>query len=233
MIEVYAIRIDEPVDDKLYNQFLSCVSGEKYKRIKKFHFIEDAKRTLYGDLMVRYLACIRLKMPNSELLFGYNEFGKPYLCNNHDFHFNISHSGNWVICAISEKKVGADIEQIKPINFNIAKHFFSEIEYEDLMMQQEKMQLNYFYDIWTLKESYIKCIGKGLSIPLDLFSLTITKGGIVIKPNPYPYLYFQQIPLEKGYKLSVCSEENRFSNIVQVKSINIFQKVKLMDIREK
>ncbi len=53
-------------------------------------------------------------------------------------------------------------------------------EYETLLNQPDEMRLKYFYMIWTLKESYIKAEGKGLSIPLNSFSISITSNSINI-----------------------------------------------------
>ena len=170
--------------------------------------MDDSKRTLYGDLLVRYLACNKLKIHNNELVFCYNEFGKPFLKNYSDFHFNISHSGVWVVCEISKKKVGIDIEQMKWIDLDIAKRFLSESEYKMLMSQPEYARTEYFYNLWTLKESYIKCVGKGLPIPLNHFSISFDDHLISIVPTTSPAMYFSQIFLDNEYKLSVCSEVN-------------------------
>jgi 4'-phosphopantetheinyl transferase len=119
MVEIYAVRIDELVGQDVYQKLLSYVSEEEREQIKQFHFIKDAKRTLYAELLVRCLACERLKLVNRELVIACNEFGKTFLQGYPDFHFNISHSGNWAVCVISAKEVGVDIEKIKPIDFDI------------------------------------------------------------------------------------------------------------------
>lgn len=223
MVEVYAIRIDEAVDDESYRRLLSFVSDEKYSRISRFHFIQDAKRTLYGDVLIRYIACQKKQVTNKELVFTQNKYGKPFLRNLNSFHYNISHSGNWVVCAVSNKQVGIDIEEMKPIDIDIAKRFFSDSEYKDLILNH-KDQISYFYDLWTLKESYIKYRGKGLSIHLDSFNFTITKGDIILTPRLNYPLYFKQVEFQSGYKLSICSEESMFLSNVQIIDIHVIIK---------
>jgi len=219
MIEVYAIRVDDFIDDNTNNQLLSHISREKREQIKRFHFIEDAKRTLYGDLMARYLVCDKLKLSNSQLIFYKNEFGKPFLKDYSDFYFNISHSGVWVVCVIGEKEVGIDVEQIKPVDISIAKRFFSKNEYQNLMQRPEQFRVEYFYDLWTMKESYIKYRGEGLSIPLNSFD--VCTGGDSL--DNLSYLYFSQPLLDIDYKLSICSENALMSEKINIIEINLIK----------
>jgi 4'-phosphopantetheinyl transferase len=95
-----------------------------------------------------------------------------------NIHFNISHAGEWVLCAISNTEIGIDIELIQPIDLDIAKYYFSEVEYMDLQRKEGAEKVSYFFDLWTLKESYIKARGMGLSIPLKDFCIRITHEGI-------------------------------------------------------
>nr|WP_234447709.1 4'-phosphopantetheinyl transferase superfamily protein [Viridibacillus soli] len=92
---------------------------------------------------------------NEEIEFQNNFYGKPYLQGFYKLEFNISHSGEWVVCAIDKFSIGVDIEMIKPIEFDIAKCFFTEEEYDDLLTVDSLKRLDYFYDLWTIKESYV------------------------------------------------------------------------------
>lgn len=49
MVEIYAVNINDPIENLLYNRLYSCISDEKRERLIKFQKVEDAKRTLYGD----------------------------------------------------------------------------------------------------------------------------------------------------------------------------------------
>lgn len=183
---------------------LSLVSENKQVKISKYCYVQDAKRALYSDILIRYIACKTLDIGNQELVFSSGECGKPFLVGYPDFHYNISHSGEWVVCAISNTEVGVDIEQVMPIDFNIAKRFFTEYEYSQLLTQPQNEQLNYFYKIWTLKESYIKCTGEGLKCPLNSFEFQIEGKDIQFTTENSNEFYFSQFEVE-GYKLAVCS----------------------------
>ncbi|MGM1567741.1 MULTISPECIES: 4'-phosphopantetheinyl transferase family protein [Bacillus cereus group] len=184
---------------------------------------KDALRSLLGDLLIRSIICEEFNISNSNIHFKFNEFGKPYLYNKPSFHFNISHSGEWVVCAIDHHApVGIDIEQIKPIDFEIAKCFFSDDEYKHLLLQPTEKQLDYFYTLWTLKESFIKAHGEGFFMPFNTFSFFIMNNEIsidsVYKSNPYKY--FNQLHIHSDYKLSITTAHKNLHKRILVKNIN-------------
>jgi len=153
---------------------------------------------------------------SENIFFNYTYFGKPFLPGADNFHFNISHSGEWVVCATDEKPVGIDIERVSPIDVDIAKNYFSAGEYADLLAKKASEQSACFYDLWTLKESYIKQNGKGLSIALDSFSIRIDEEKNVIflsEKEVSQAVFFRQYLLDENYKMAVCSMTNFFEEI--------------------
>lgn len=96
--------------------------------------------------------------------FSYGEHGKPYFETFKDFHFNVSHSGNFVAAAFSESAVGLDIEVLRQSDLKIANRFFSEEEKEYAKDNET------FFHIWTRKEAFIKQTGEGMSRPLPSFN---------------------------------------------------------------
>lgn len=219
MIRLCAVNITEKMSQDQYEAFLSYVSEEKREKIEKFHFPADATRSLLGDVLSRYLINYNLKVSNDGITFVCNQYGKPYLKGFSSFHFNISHSGDWVLCGASDKQIGIDIEQVKPINTNIAKRFFSRSEYMDLISRPIHEQDDYFYRLWTLKESYIKYRGKGLSIPLDSFSFMLGSS-IEITSEDKEKPYFKTYDIGKEYKGSICSQEKCGDARIEFISIN-------------
>src|SRR5690554_797379 len=128
MLKVYGAKINNEVDKKLYEKALSYIPENKQKRVKRFLKYEDSLRTLIAEVLIRKIIMQELKIPNGEIFFKINNYGKPYLKDWDEFHFNISHSGKWVVCAISNKPVGIDVERIKDLNIKIADRFFSKEE---------------------------------------------------------------------------------------------------------
>lgn len=220
-MKLYALYINQSIPSQLFNSLLPFVSIERRKKIYKFIRKEDADRSLIADILLREALIENLKIENDNIFFNYGSYGKPRLINHESINFNISHSGNWVVCAINDHEVGIDIEKIEDIDFDIAKSFFSEKEYIDLMKKDINKRKDYFYDLWTLKESYIKACGKGLSLDLRSFSFLIENSNILLesKDNSRNY-FFKQYFIDKNYKLSVCTLENYFAEEIIFKSLD-------------
>lgn len=221
MVEIFAVNLNDALQESEFNTLIHYITKEKHERISRFRRYEDAQRALIGDILIRYLLCRKLKIKNKKLIFNTNEFGKPFLSSHNDIHFNVSHSGEWVVCCIDNLPVGIDIEQIKPIDMSIAEKFFSKQEFTELMCKESIKRESYFYDLWTLKESYIKAVGKGLSIQLDSFTICIEQKNITLcsanEPNNY---YFKQYFIDNNYKMAVCSRKNEFTDEIKFICIN-------------
>jgi 4'-phosphopantetheinyl transferase len=112
--------------------------------------------------------------------FRYGLNGKPYLENFRGIFFNISHCKKGVVCAISENEVGVDIQDVRPFNLNVAKRVCTEQELKYLAQYEDPSQ--YFCEIWTVKESYIKLQNGSIAQPLNTIDsyLLMQKGNRAI-----------------------------------------------------
>ena len=172
MFEVAILMISPELEHDEFEKLLPLVSPEKRERIKKFHFFQDARNCLLGDVLSRVEICRATGLSNRQLYFSVNEFGKPFLITNPNVHFNISHAGHYAACTVADKAVGIDVEVIKPIDFKIAERFFVSDETTYIMSDEilDEKTLR-FFEVWTKKESHIKWEGKGLYKPLTSFSV--------------------------------------------------------------
>lgn len=207
MVEVFAVRIPRKMEECEYHQLLQSVGEKKRKRVERFCFKEDAYRTLLAEILIRTIVCRKFEVMNREIEIVADAYGKPAIHTMSDFSFNLSHAGEWVVCAVHQLPIGIDIEKIMPVDFDIAMRFFSQEEYQFLQAKAGEPKLHYFYDLWTLKESYLKAVGKGLSIPLDSFTLVkLREDQIQLVSNnaDHPW-FFKQYSLDPHYKLSVCA----------------------------
>lgn len=95
-----------------------------------------------------------------------NRYGKPSLRDFPEIHYNLSHSDGIAACMVGSRECGIDCEKVRKFRPNVMKRTFTEKECEAVISAPENMQDLMFFRIWTLKEAYIKAIGRGLSFPL-------------------------------------------------------------------
>jgi 4'-phosphopantetheinyl transferase len=106
-------------------------------------------------------------LPPDVITFRVGEHGKPELDQN-DFQgsFNLSHSGDWIVCAVSSgADVGVDIESMRrtPDFLKLGRRFYHPLEFEVLSALPEERRADYFFDLWTLKEASVKARGGALA----------------------------------------------------------------------
>ncbi len=99
-----------------------------------------------------------------ELAYRYGEKGKPFLADI-PLYFSLSHSGRFVLCAVSGREIGADIQKIRKGNEErIARRFFAAQEQEALAAcSDEEARIRLFYELWARKEAYGKLTGEGIA----------------------------------------------------------------------
>lgn len=125
--------------------------------------------------------------------------GKPYIAELPDFHFNLSHSGNYVVCGVSDTEIGVDIQRVRePVKETLTRR-----------VRQDKEQGD-FFDIWAAKEAYCKCTGEGLL--KDFRSLRCNFEDMQVEDTESGKK--RQLYLWKGlagYSAAVCLDDNGHS----------------------
>jgi len=143
---------------------------EKLKRNKE-RKVKTVSRAFIRAVLAKYTGLLP-----SEIQFRQGLHGKPEIANEGiNLEFNLSHSDNMLACVIcKDKPVGIDIERIrfKRNLKELVKSIFSESECHEFEALSESHQRQYFYDRWTLKESFIKATGKGLTTKLSNVSFS-------------------------------------------------------------
>ena len=150
------------------NQAHHAVSLERLEKTARYIHQKDKKLSIGAELLLKYsLNQIGISNP----VFDHDQYGKPFLGNHPLVHFNLSHSEDYVACAVSDSPVGVDIEHIQDAELDIARHYFFGSEYEHI--QNSPRQERAFFQFWVLKESYMKMTGLGFRMALDEFSIDI------------------------------------------------------------
>jgi 4'-phosphopantetheinyl transferase len=211
---VVVMRIPLALDPRTFERLLLHTSEEKRGSVKRYKFHADACRTLIADLLIRLLLCQEYDLSEREIRFERNPYGKPFLSSRPELYFNLSHSGEWVTCALGASPVGVDIERVDNIDLSVAEHFFSREEYRDLLGARDP--LHRFYEIWTSKESYVKMLGVGLGLPLQSFSIKIDdlqRIRLVRHDGTDSNAAFFQYDVHPQYKLSLCVNNQPYRGV--------------------
>lgn len=152
----------------------SLLSEEEINQAERFHFEKDQKRYVVARGMLRKILSQYCQFEPEAHQFGYNQYGKPYLTDNDWLRFNVSHSGDKILYGFTQnRELGVDIEYVKPFEnaHQIVERFFSDHEKNQFRSVPDHMKNRAFLNCWTRKEAYIKALGKGMSLPLDEFSV--------------------------------------------------------------
>lgn len=135
-------------------------------------------------------------------------YGKPYFPKYPEIYFNISHSGNHVVCALGEVELGVDIERIRSVKESLCKRVLTEREQQWLASCENREEA--FVRLWTLKESYIKTTGEGLRTVLSSVEFTIPEPGeeAEIRCNQEGFRFYQKKIAEDAY-IALCVKADR------------------------
>lgn len=209
MVHLYAADIGNLPDPKENPALLHDISSSRRRKVLEYLQEDDRRRCLgAGILLARILPRYGESPGNITLGPG----GKP---EAEHVYFNLSHSGALVICAVGEKAVGCDIEKTGKEPEGVAEHFFHRNEVKYLQRFQGAERDEMFFRLWTLKESYIKMTGEGMYLPLRDFEILPGAKKIQVRRAK------EILPCRmaeygiSGYKVSVCAEEEYFSDGVE------------------
>ena len=165
----------------------------------KLRLREDRARSIGAGLLLAY--AVRQIHPAQALPLHIetDALKKPFLPNIPDLHFNLSHSGKWVVCAVADQPIGIDIEQISHPMDDVVQRFFSPAERAHLDAFGPAERSVAFCELWVLKESYMKATGLGFHLPLEQLS---------IRPGSPPVLLRNGMPVSGAISLCLFPDPN-------------------------
>jgi len=191
------------------------------KKLPKFRQDEVLKSRFRDDKVRSLCAYLLLCAGLGRIIenFSYNEHGKPALIDE-NLHINLSHAKSAVVAGFSETPIGVDVEFIrKKYPKIVCKRVFTSAETKQI--ENAKNPTLAFFKFWTLKESYVKCIGQGLSFPLKTVEFTTaTKNVVICSDKRFTFSTFTQ----NEHQISICGTEKQdvkmlnfeeFSELVQ------------------
>lgn len=210
MLRVFCTRIPDLTDKSILNRMLPVMTEGRKKKVINFMRMEDKLRCATAEMLLRYVYTVVKENPGAQLPeIAVSEFGKPYFMVTGEPEFNLSHSGNYVVCAVSDCSVGIDAEVYSEnVDLSIAKNYFSYGEYQ-FIIKDKRISDRSFIQIWTLKESYIKNSGMGLVIPMDSFSVEQRNGKYGVFENGIQQKKYMRLwDSYEDLAISVCTGDN-------------------------
>jgi len=175
--EVHVWSEDLEINTEQEKEKFALLSPDEVRRAERFRFPIHKRRFIAARSALRELIGLYINVPPKSLAFGYNSYGKPSVIGA-DFsalQFNLAHSNELAVFAFTlNHAIGIDVEKIQDrYTQAVAKRYFTKQENEDLMLLSSEKRVSGFYCLWAYKEAVIKAIGKGLSISLSSFSVSL------------------------------------------------------------
>lgn len=212
MIDIYFLftKDFEAIDLAQYEIYLTA---EEIKARDRFVFQKDKDQYLLTRTLVRKVFAEKFKLLPSEIEFDKNPYGKPFIKHPAtDLVFNISHTAGLIILGLAEnlETIGIDIENTsRPTDIGvIMPTVFMDQEIESLLSLPKTTQKSRFFDIWTLKESYMKAVGKGFYLPPKSFRFVFEGREFELEENPLEpskcVFNFELLDFNEIYKMAIC-----------------------------
>lgn len=186
MTKLYVLDLSRYGEGKWRN-FLPLLPPERRRQVECCRFEVDQCRTAGAGWLLRY-GLEQAGVPFAQQRFVKNQWGKPVLEGRADLHFNLSHSGGWAVCAVSDSPVGVDVE-LPRCSLDLARRFFRPEELEGMELLPWQTRRDRLNRLWTAKEAFSKAEGRGLSLGLASFSVMLTEDGARLEQTQLPQGY--------------------------------------------
>jgi 4'-phosphopantetheinyl transferase len=178
MLHVWRIPVEASA---VASDLTHLLTAMEQARASRFTRDEDRLRFQLGRAATRCVLARYLELPPAAVGIDLDRFGKPQLYAStlpidRLIHFNLSHSGGWIVAAFAlAYRVGIDVETVKAdgATEDLVAYFMSDNERRILQTLPKHNQTAAFFKCWTSKEAFVKGLGVGLSVPLKAIEVSI------------------------------------------------------------
>lgn len=215
-IFVYSVRFSDFNQDQKTSFFFEILSKQEQEQSLRFVTKELREQYLISHGILRCILAWHLKEKPQQISYAFNAFGKPELPNQNSLKFNMSHSKDLAVYAVSFcQRVGIDVEWKNPtVRF---EDFFADIltdSEKNFLLDSctnHKMKTEFFFDLWSKKEALIKAIGKGLSYNVKTIQTASKKDPIfLLDGQPFSC---SQLPIHKDYACAIAVDQTMNANL--------------------
>jgi phosphopantetheine--protein transferase-like protein len=181
-------------------------SPARLARARGYLHQADALRCLAAEALLRQALAEIFDLPGDSVMLDSDEWGKPRLAGLPGIHFNLSHSGQWVLCAVHHGPVGIDVEEVRPLPALPAEMVMAPDERRTFAGLAGSRAIDFFFRLWTLKESLLKAMGCGLSIDPRCISLNpmAPTSTIQLSREPESRWRLVRLPMPEGVEAALC-----------------------------
>ena len=218
-VHVWLAYLDAITDARTLAAYWLLLSEAEQRKQLRFHFERDRHRYLVTRAMQRSVLSKYVDIAPGNWQFALNPYGKPSIAPEHvaagGIEFNLSHTDGLVVMGVTrERAIGVDVENVRTrkADIEIADRYFAPEEVLALRPLPDEKQKQRFFEYWTLKESYIKARGMGLSIPLECFAFNLEDPEqirVTIDPSLRDYAgrwWFWQLMVDHDHLAALCAE---------------------------
>lgn len=204
---VYAIDCTPWLEEQAIENAFPYLNEKRNRRIRRLRVPLKRAQCVAAGLLLTKVLGINGVAPT----LAYGENGKPYLADNPDTYFSITHSDKWVFLAVSDSEVGIDAQAPRKVCPRLAARSTTAEELAWVKLDTEP----HFTRLWTMKEAYLKFTGTGLTVPIREVTISVPPADGYDEQN---HCYWSLLSYE-GIPLSVCSK-NAIGNVC-IESIRI------------
>jgi len=178
-ILIWYIEPETIQDPARLSRFMHWLSPEERAQYARFRFDKHRHTYLVSHALMRGALSLATQAEPDQFAFSTNAYGKPFVVDpapHQPVHFNLSHTEGLAAVAISRHtELGIDVENKhrQDMTQTLAEHFFAPEECQEVAQSSAHERTIKMLEFWTLKESYIKAVGQGLSIALDSFAFRL------------------------------------------------------------
>ncbi len=158
-MKLYILHMGESLPPTIRAEWESLVDASRLRRVRACKHAANAEQSLCGEILARYALGRELHRAPSALALGRRPSGKPELVSPAGPHFSVSHAGRLAVCAVADSPVGADVEG-KTVKESLTPWFCHPNEL--ILQASDPDPARLRLRLWTLKESWVKCLETGV-----------------------------------------------------------------------
>ena len=220
MIAVYYRKVFSHLEEDAFFRLLGKVEAGRRERLLKMKGKEQQMCSLAAGCLLHDALCRKLGEHAGDrdaFQVAYGTMGKPYLPGYPGIHFNLSHSGEYVCCAVGDVPVGVDLQKKAARDGSgqpgfwrykrLAERFFTREDNLRLEACCEEEREDWFFRMWSVKESYSKLSGIGIARGLSGFEIDWERNAVLEKGRVEPWAYFAEQDKLGGYSFSLCTRD--------------------------